>query len=150
MVNCRDVGPDKLHGCSGLQRNLLTVFVIILIVLVQTIACFTCLGEIMFQTEIVDRRHFMICVVCGFSVMLASTLFKLIPNKWIENRMPMLDENKSIGGGSKLMTAYQNQANAKAFNRKKTDAADGEPLKDYDSQESQNNYADDDDFRAVR
>ena len=149
LVNCRDVGPDKLHGCSGIQRNLLTVFVIVLIVLVQTVACFTFLGEIMFQTEPVDRRHFMICVVCGFSCMLASTLFKLIPNKWIENRMPMLDENKSIGGNSRLMAAYENQANAKAFNRKRTDA---EPVADHDSQEDMNSaqYSNDDDFRAVR
>ena len=122
LVNCRDVGPDKLHGCSGLQRNLNTVLIIVLIVVVQAVACRTFLGRIMFETAIVDMRHFMICVVCGFSVMLASTLFKLIPNKWIEGRMPMLDESKSIGGSSKLMRAYDNQANAKAFTRKTPDA----------------------------
>ena len=117
LINCRDVGPDKLHGCGGLTRNLYTILIIVLIVVVQAVACRTFLGRIMFEVAIVDMRHFMICVVCGFSVMLASTLFKLIPNKWIEGRMPMLDESKSIGGGSKLMSAYENQANAKAFNK---------------------------------
>lgn len=94
-----------------------TVLIIILIIVIQAVACRTFLGRIMFEVAIVDMRHFMICVVCGFSVMLASTLFKLIPNKWIEGRMPMLDESKSIGGSSKLMSAYENQANAKAFKK---------------------------------
>ena len=154
LINCRDVGPDKMHGCSGLQRNLNTVLIIVLIVVVQAVACRTFLGRIMFETAIVDMRHFMICVVCGFSVMLASTLFKLIPNKWIEGRMPMLDESKSIGGSSRLMRAYDNQANAKAFTRKAPDAQQhGENDEDYSAvQNSEEGYANDNDdsFRAVR
>lgn len=73
----------------------------------------------MFEVSNVSTRHFMITVVCGASVMLAGALFKLIPNKWIEDRMPALDESKSIGSENRfsagLMKAYENQSNAKAF-----------------------------------
>jgi hypothetical protein len=72
----------------------------------------------MFEVSNVSTRHFMITVVCGASVMLAGALFKLIPNRWIEGRMPSLDETKSIGGTSRLMSAYENQANAKAFSKR--------------------------------
>mgnify|MGYP002050360855 CR=1 FL=1 len=147
LVNCRDVGPDKLHGCGGIQRNFLTWFIILIIVVVQATACKTFIGRILFEAAIVETRHFMITVVCGASCMLASTLFKLIPNRWIEGRMPSLDESKAIGGNSKLMSAYENQANAKAFNRKKTDIGDDQTPVDQDSQVS---YEADDDFRAVR
>lgn len=72
----------------------------------------------MFEVSNVSTRHFMITVVCGASVMLAGALFKLIPNKWIENRMPALDESKSIGSDNRLMKAYENQSKAKAFEKK--------------------------------
>ena len=150
LINCRDVGPDKLHGCGGLQRNLNTVFVIVLIVVVQAVACRTFLGRIMFEAAIVDMRHFMICVVCGFSVMLASALFKLIPNRWIEGRMPMLDENKSIGGASKLMRAYENQASAKAFQKKTAAGGAQEQKEDEEYSDQPVSQNDDDDFRAVK
>ena len=76
--------------------------------MVQATACKTFIGRILFEAAIVETRHFMITVVCGASCMLASTLFKLIPNRWIEGRMPSLDESKAIGGNSKLMSAYEN------------------------------------------
>jgi Ca2+ transporting ATPase len=34
LVNCRDVGGEKMHGCGGLLRNFLTWAIILLIVLV--------------------------------------------------------------------------------------------------------------------
>lgn len=141
MVNCRDVGPEKLHGCSGITRNFLTWLIIFLLVVFQATMCRTFIGRILFETAIVESRHFIITVVCGASVMLASTLFKLIPNKWIEGRMPALDESKSIGGSSKLMSAYENQANAKAWTRKQT--MDQTPVDQVETGES---YANDDDF----
>jgi len=40
------------------------------------------------------------------SVIVAGALFKLIPNAWIDKRMPSLDESKSIGSNNRLMAAY--------------------------------------------
>ena len=37
--------------------------------------------------------------------------------------MPQLDENKSIGGNTRIMAAYDKQAKAKAFSGKKGGAA---------------------------
>jgi len=110
-----------MHGCGGLFRNVLTWLIILMIVAVQIVACKTFLGRILFEASIVDTRHFFITVVCGSSVMLASMLLKLIPNRWIEGKMPSLDESKSIGGSSKLMAVYKKQSEAKAYTRKNAD-----------------------------
>jgi len=120
LVNCRDVGGTKMHGCSGLFRNFLTWAILLLIVIVQATACKTFIGRVLFEAHIVSTRHFMVTVVIGWSVMLASAVFKLIPGRWIEDKMPSLDENKAIGGSSKLMGAYENQANAKVYSKKAT------------------------------
>jgi len=122
LINCRDVGPTKMHGCGGLLRNTLTWLIILMIIAIQAAACKTFLGYLFFQTDIVDTRHFCITIVCGASVLIAGMLFKLVPNRWIEGRMPSLDESRAIGGSSKLMSAYENQAAAKAYTPKDSGA----------------------------
>mmetsp|Transcript_35254 Transcript_35254/g.43095 ORF Transcript_35254/g.43095 Transcript_35254/m.43095 type:complete len:195 (+) Transcript_35254:3018-3602(+) len=123
MINCRDVSANKLHGFSGLIRNKLTWLVLLIIAGVQVAACFTFLGYPIFKASLVlddgyldGGRHFAICVVSASSILLMNALLKLIPSRWI-SKMPTLDENKSIGGNTGLMRAYDKQANAKAFSK---------------------------------
>ena len=116
LINCRDVGKEKLHGFQMLTRNLLTLFVILVIAGVQLTACFTFLGRPVFEASSeITMRQFGICVVIGASTIPANALFKFIPNSWIEKRMPALNEEQSIGANNKLMGAYDKQASAKAY-----------------------------------
>lgn len=62
-------------------------------------------------------RDFFVCVMSASSVLVANAMLKAIPARWIA-KMPTLDESKAIGGGSKLMSAYDNQAKAKAYVQK--------------------------------
>jgi len=131
LINCRDVGPTKMHGFSGLIRNKLTWFVLLIIIGVQILACFTFLGVPIFETTSTPGRHFAISVVAASSMLLGNSILKFIPNRWIE-KLPTVDENKSIGGNTKLMSAYSTQANAKAYTGKQAaapaqiDESDGE------------------------
>lgn len=61
-------------------------------------------------------------MVSASSIMLANCILKAIPSRWIA-KMPTLDESKSLGGSSKLMSAYEAQAKAKAFKKKEAPQA---------------------------
>lgn len=118
LINCRDVSATKMHGFSGLFRNTLTWIIILIITGVQVASCFTFLGAPIFEaSNLVKTRTFLICVVAASSVLLANALLKAIPSRWIA-KMPTLDESKAMGGDSKLMSAYDTQSKAKAFNKK--------------------------------
>ena len=117
LINCRDISPTKMHGFSALHRNLLSIFVLLVIFGVQFLACFTFLGRPIFETQTVTAREFAVCVVAGASVLIANALLKAIPERWI-SKMPTLDEKKAIGGNSKMMAAYNKQAHAKAYTKK--------------------------------
>ena len=121
LINCRDVGAVKMHGFSGLIRNQLTWIILLIIIGVQIAACFTWLGVPVFESALTPGRHFAISVVCASSMLLGNAILKFIPNRWIE-KLPTVDESKSIGGGTKLMSAYSQQASAKAYTGKKADA----------------------------
>ena len=115
MINCRDVSPTKMHGFSGLLRNKMTIFILLLIIAVQATSCFTFLGYPVFEAHKVSTRYFFICVVTASSVLLANALLKFLPSSWFAK--VALNEDKSIGGGSKLMSAYDNQAKKPAFGK---------------------------------
>ena len=136
LINCRDVSANKMHGFGGLIRNKLTCFVILIIIAVQIVSCFTFLGYPFFKASLVldesygdGGRHFAISVVCASSVLLCNAMLKLIPSRWI-SKMPQLDESKSIGGNTKIMAAYDKQAKSKAFSGKKAGAAEQVPEED--------------------
>ena len=118
LINCRDVSAEKMHGFANLPRNFLTWVILLIIAGVQIAGCFTFLGFLIFEARKTDAREFAVCVVAAASVILANALLKLIPARWIA-KMPTLDESKSLGGGSKLMSAYEKQAAAKALPARK-------------------------------
>lgn len=118
MINCRDVGKVKMTGFSGLPSNPLTLMVLGIIIAVQFVATFTNLGRPIFETRKQEPREIMITVLAAASVLVANSLWKLIPNSWIDKRMPSLDESKAIGSSSKMMAAYDKQASAKAYTKK--------------------------------
>jgi Ca2+-transporting ATPase len=123
LINCRDVSATKMHGFSGLIRNPLTWIMLLIISGTQFLACFTFLGRPIFETAKTGGRGFLICVFAASSALLANALLKLIPQRWIA-KIPVMDESAKIGGNSKLMSAYQSQADAKGlgFGKKKEDA----------------------------
>jgi len=51
LINCRDVSATKMHGFSGLFRNVLTWIIILTIVAVQVVSCFTFLGRPIFEAS---------------------------------------------------------------------------------------------------
>merc|ERR1712109_303809 len=53
LINCRDVSANKMHGFGGLIRNKLTCFVILIIIAVQIVSCFTFLGYPFFKASLV-------------------------------------------------------------------------------------------------
>ena len=123
LINCRDVSATKMHGLTGLFRNKLTVFVIAIIVGVQVAACFTFLGVPVFEaSKDIPGRHFAITVVAASSLLLGNAILKFIPQRWLA-KVPTLDESKAIGGNSRLMSAYNTQANARAYPVKSQQAA---------------------------
>jgi Ca2+-transporting ATPase len=118
LINCRDVSAEKMHGCEKLHKNFLTWLILLIIGGVQVAGCFTFLGFLIFEARKTEGREFAVCVVAAASVIVANALLKLIPARWIA-KMPALDESKALGGGSKLMSAYETQAAAKALPAKK-------------------------------
>ena len=118
LINCRDVSAEKMHGFEKLPRNFLTWVILLIIAGVQIAGCFTFLGFLIFEARKTEAREFAVCVTAAASVVPANALLKLIPSRWIA-KMPSLDESKSLGGGSKLMSAYEKQASAKALPARK-------------------------------
>ena len=118
LINCRDVSAEKMHGCEKLHKNFLTWLILLIIAGVQVAGCFTFLGFLIFEARKTEGREFAVCVVAAASVIVANALLKLIPARWIA-KMPALDESKALGGGSKLMSAYEKQASAKALPARK-------------------------------
>lgn len=129
LINCRDVGANKMHGFTGLIRNRLTWFVLLIIIGVQAASCLTFLGVPIFEACAVSGRHFAITVVAASSMLLANSILKFIPNRWIE-KLPTVDESKAIGGGSALMGAYDKQSKAKAYTGKQVAAQEAVPMDD--------------------
>ena len=126
-----------MFGFSGLLRNFYTCMVILIIVAVQYVACFTFFGRALFEASMyVDTRSFFVCVISASSVVLANAMLKAIPARWIA-KMPTLDENKSVGGGSGLMSAYDKQSKAKAFQKKQQQEEQPE-FNDADSEDGYN------------
>lgn len=56
------------------------------------------------------------------SILLINALLKIIPSRWIA-KVPQLPEDRAMGSGNRLMSAYDKQANAKAFTKKTPGAA---------------------------
>lgn len=124
MINCRDVSATKMHGFAGLFRNFNTWAIIGLIVLIQWSACFTFMGRALFEASMnVTMRDFFVCIVTASSVIVANAMLKAIPSRWIA-KLPTIDENKSVGSGNVLMSAYDKQAKGKAFAKKDNSQVD--------------------------
>lgn len=113
LINCRDVTSSGRNGFSGLHRNLMTIFIILLIIGVQFLSCFTFLGRIFFEAAHTGAREWMVCVVAASSVLMANALIKFIPESIFAKAQ--LNEKEPIGGNSKFLKAYDSHAKKKAF-----------------------------------
>ena len=119
MVNCRDVSPNKKHGCAGIHRNMLTWVILLVLIAVQIFACFTFLGVPVFETSLFVKtddqagRNFAITLVSAASIFVMNALMKCVPVRWVKKIVPRLNENKAIGGKSRLMQAYERHGKAK-------------------------------------
>ena len=82
MINCRDVSASKMHGFTALHRNFMTYIVILIIIGVQLLACFTWIGRPIFETAKVESRGWFITVILAGSVLIANALLKFIPREW--------------------------------------------------------------------
>lgn len=144
LINCRDVSAKKMHGFSGLIRNYMTWIILLIIAGVQTVACFDFLkvGTCFFMTTTISGREFAVTIVCAASILAANALLKLVPESWV-SKMPTLDESKSVGGESRLVSGFNKANQHKAYNPKGKQA---EQIPDSDA-ESANEH--DDEYRNV-
>ena len=123
LINCRDVSSSGRNGFSGLHRNFLTMMIILLIIGIQFLSCFTFLGRIFFEAAYTGGREWMVTIVAAASVMLASALLKFVPESIFAKAQ--LDEEAPIGGHSVLLRAYDGHAKGKAFKAKSDTSANG-------------------------
>ena len=72
----------------------------------------------------------MITVVCAASVLLANALLKFIPERWL-GKLPTLNEEEAVGQNNALMRGFNNQVNAKAFQKKGANNAEPVESGDY-------------------
>lgn len=114
LVNCRDVSAAKLHGFHGLHKNFMTWVVLLIIFGVQFLSCFTWLFRPIFETQPVGARAFAVSVAMAASVVLANTLLKFIPEKWI-SKMPEINEENAVGKNSFLTQTFDEQSKQKAY-----------------------------------
>lgn len=114
LINCRDVSSSGMNGFQNLHRNFLTVMIILLIVGIQFLSCFTFLGRIFFEAAVTGGREWTVTIVAAASVLVANALLKLVP-EGIFAKGPQLNEEEPIGGQSKLLTAFNSNAKGKAF-----------------------------------
>ena len=114
LINCRDVSATKMHGFHALHKNFTTWLVLLIIIAVQVLACFTWLGRPIFETRKCDGRGWFITVVMASSVILVNMLLKLIPESWI-SKMPEINEDEAVGRDSFLTKTFNEQSKAKAY-----------------------------------
>lgn len=126
------------------MSNFLTWIILLIIIAVQTVSCFTFIGNPLFQVGNVSGREFAVTVTCAASVLIANTIFKFIPERWVA-KMPTLNESKSLGSNTRLMAAYDKQASAGFMKKKGGDATADQPLA-----EEEHYSGDQDDFRPVQ
>ena len=138
MINCRDVSAKKMHGFTGLFSNFMTLIILAIIIGVQVLACFDFLkvGTLFFLTDRITGREFAVTVVCASSLLAANALLKLVPERWV-SKMPTLDESKSIGAGSKLVSGFDRASQHKAYNPK---AKQAEQIPSDEDQENDDEY----------
>ena len=114
LINCRDVSATKLHGFHGLHKNFMTWLVLLVIFGVQFFSCFTWIFRPIFETQPVAARSFAVSIAMAASVLLANTLLKFIPEKWI-SKMPEINEENAVGKNSFLTKTFDEQSKKKAY-----------------------------------
>jgi len=114
LINCRDVSSSGKNGFSGLHRNFLTIMIILMIIAIQFLSCFTFLGRIFFEAAVTGGREWMVTIVAASSVLMANALLKFVP-EGIFAKAPQLNEKEPIGASSRILNAYNSNAKGKAF-----------------------------------
>lgn len=117
LINCRDVSSDGMNGFAGLHKNFLTCFIIALIFTIQFLSCFTFLGRMFFEAGHTGGREFWVTIFAAASVLMANSLLKLIPESLV-SKAPQLNEEEPIGGGSKLLAAYDAHGKGAVFQQR--------------------------------
>jgi len=114
LINCRDVSTHGKNGFAGIHRNFYTCLIILVIVGIQFLSCYTNLGRPIFETRAVESRMFCITVASAASILAASAIIKMIPARLV-SKLPVLDEEKAIGSDSKFVSAFDSSAKGAAF-----------------------------------
>lgn len=105
-----------MHGFTALHRNFMTYIVILIIIGVQVLSCFTWIGRPILETAKVEGRGWFITIILASSVFIVNALLKLIPMEWASKYLDRLDvEENAIGKDSALLTAYNKQSKQKAY-----------------------------------
>lgn len=129
ILNAKEVNPKKVNPFANLFGNWLLLGMLVLIFVIQYIACFWEMGTFFETTIVTESVDFSIGVAIGASVLVAAIIFKYVPLQFFE-KLPMLDEEKALGGDSQLMAFYDKQANAKVVKKRDATVDDVDPAND--------------------
>ena len=141
LFSSKEVNPKKLNPFRNLFfENWRLVAIAVIIAVVQYGACFAEFVNAIFETEYLtdEEYQFSYSVSVGYAVtVLASAiLLKYVPVRLVE-KLPVLDEDKSVGSDSKMMAMYNQQANAKVLgNKPATNQVTNDKDNDYQDPES--------------
>jgi len=115
QINCRVVGARDFNVFTGVFRNWIFIVVLAVIFGVQWAATETNGFSLvwLFRTAAIDRQTFWTCVFYGSSALFASFVLKLTPVAWVAKVPVKLDEDKVLGGDSKIVGIYHKAAKNK-------------------------------------
>lgn len=112
------MNKKKLNPFADLLfSNWLFVVIALGMVAVQYSTCFLWIGVIFEASTLDESVKFSTCVALGATVLASAALIKYVPESYAK-KLPILDEDNSLGSSSKLMQAYDKQANAKVVTKK--------------------------------
>lgn len=143
-MNCRCIGPKDMNVFSHFFHNWIFIFILVIIFAVQWSACswFT----FILDTTALDSKQFYQCVVWGSTNLLVSILLKLLPDRFVDKVPVPINEDKIMGGETKLMRAYELAAqNPEEAN----EGTEGSFKPANSSDKNKTPGAKDDDFQAV-
>ena len=108
------VGPKDFNVFTSFFSNWIFLAISVLIFAVQYLASSEIGGFTLtwlFVTEKIKTQDFYTCVIWGSTVLIVSFLLKMTPGEWMEKVPIRIDENKVLGGESKIVALYERSMN---------------------------------------
>lgn len=137
LLNAKQVNKKKLNPFSNLLlSNWIVVAVALALAAFQYVVCFLWIGVAFEIAPVEETIQFSSSVALAATVLASAALLKYVPEKYAA-KIPVLNEEEALGSSSKLMQAYETQANAKAFTKKEKKGevfAVGDGTEDFDDQ----------------